>query len=71
MKRNPPNTDISNRRINNLSISVDYDENDNECVSFLFVPDMEKFDHYHIDLSMTEVRNLKKWISDFLELYDK
>lgn len=63
-------TDICGKQYNNLSISWDCDgdrEGSKERYPvLLFIPDMEKEDHYHIKLNKKQTKALHKWLGEHL-----
>lgn len=62
-------------RYNQLSagLEIDWDPKDPESwlLSFLFVPDMKKEDHSHIDVSIKKVKALYKLLGHIIAATDK
>lgn len=60
-------TAITNRTNNELSISLDEDENENPIAVLLFQPRAEEFNHYHIELNKDEATRLRDWLTEHLK----
>ena len=64
-------TDICDGSVYNFSIGWDYNDNPSDEKQrypvFLFIPDMEDPDHYHIELNRKQARILRDWLNDYLE----
>ena len=61
-----PNLIIKLDDINNLRISTDKDENNNECAVLLYTPNMKRTQtHYHIELKDHEIVKLRAWIMTY------
>lgn len=61
-------TEIKGGRYNNLSISYERDEEESDPYPmFLFIPDKEKSEHYHIELNKRQLSDLGRWINEFLK----
>ncbi len=58
---------IRSGKLNNLGISLEYDNNPSKKFPVLFfTPDMSnKMNHYHIDLNAKQVKVLRDWLDDF------
>jgi hypothetical protein len=60
-------TMIRDKKIDKLSISLDYDVDPKESYPvFLFIPDVNEFDHYHIPLTKEESKTLFDWLKEYL-----
>jgi hypothetical protein len=60
-------TKIKPNTKDNLSISWDTDEDEKKEAVILFTPDMgSQSEHFHIDLTLDETRELHSWLSSFL-----
>ena len=60
-------------KIDNLSISIDFDDNWDEIAQrfpvILFTPDMNNTaEHWHIRLSDNQAIHLNKWLDEFLKM---
>lgn len=64
-------TDICDGRIDNLSIGWDYEDDPEDASQrypvFLFIPDTEHHNHYHIELDREKAQILRDWLDDFLQ----
>lgn len=60
-------TEIAKNRGYRLSLSLDYfDKPEDKIPVILFTPDKQNSDnHFHIELSRDEVKELKKWIDEY------
>ena len=59
--------DICKGKYNNLSISTDLGGEDNDPVLvFLFTPNTDKHDHYHIEMEDKEIKDLYEFIREYL-----
>lgn len=65
-------TKISKGKIDNLSISWDYESDPDDKTQrrpiFLFTPNMDNTnEHFHIELTRKQARVLSKWLIDYLK----
>lgn len=64
-------TKILKGKYSNLSISWDYDDNEDDKKQrrpiLLFVPNMDDSEHFHIELSRKQATALNDWLTDYLK----
>jgi hypothetical protein len=62
-------TTIRKERLNNLSVSLDYDSNPKRLYPvLLFTPSMSNLDnHHHIALSKKQARIFRDWLNEYLK----
>jgi hypothetical protein len=66
-------TQIRDGRRDNLSIGLEYDDNPEDAAQlypvFLFTPDMRNtIEHHHIPLNVSQAKQLRDWLTQFLKL---
>lgn len=67
--------DLTKGPYNQLSVGLEIDWNPKDLkswmLSFLFVPDLKKHDHFHIDVDMKTAKKLHKYLTDLLQEAEK
>lgn len=52
-----------------LFLHIDNDDPDDTAsfISFLCVPELKEFEHFHIEMSLKEAKRIQKWLNKYFE----